>query len=223
MKILIKFPSRQRPHKFFTCLNKYLEFADGPVDVLITADKDDHSMNNNIAKGQIFDLNANNKGDITIKYGDPLGKIDAINRDLEDVSFDILILASDDMECVKEGWDTVLINEMEKYYPDTDGVLWHNDGYTKNRLNTMCIMGREYYNRFGYIYHHSYKSLWCDNEFMDVSQQLGKVTYFEEVLFAHQHPANVAQYQDDLYEKNNIWYDLDHSNYEIRKANGFEA
>jgi hypothetical protein len=50
----------------------------------------------------------------------------------------------------KKGWDKQLIEEMETNYPDTDGVLFHNDGYCQQRLNTMCILGRKYYKRFNY-------------------------------------------------------------------------
>ena len=29
------------------------------------------------------------------------------------------------------------------HYPDTDGVLWFNDGYKGNKLNTLCILNND--------------------------------------------------------------------------------
>ena len=63
---------------------------------------------------------------------------------------------------------------MTELYPNTDGVLWFNDGNQGNRLNTLCILGKKYYERFNYIYHPDYTSLWADNEFMDVANLLNK-------------------------------------------------
>jgi hypothetical protein len=72
-------------------------------------------------------------------------------------------------------------------YPDTDGILWFNDGNRKD-LNTLCILGKKYYERFGYIYHPDYKSLWADNEFMTVGNLLKKQIFIDKVIIHHQHP-----------------------------------
>jgi hypothetical protein len=83
------------------------------------------------------------------------------------------------------GYDSALRDNMEHYFPDTDGVLWFNDGFQKHNLNTLCILGRKYYQRFGYIYHPAYKSLWCDNEFTVVASLLKKQLYFDKVIIRH--------------------------------------
>ena len=126
------------------------------------------------------------------------------------------------MICIKEGWDAQLIAEMKQHYPDTNGVLWHNDGTTKDKLNTLCILGHTYYKRFNYIYSPEYASLWSDNEFMEVSQKLNKVTYFEEVLFEHRHHAWGKAEKDSLYDRNDKYYTRDKEVYERRKARGFD-
>ena len=51
------------------------------------------------------------------------------------------------------GYDTVIKEKMTLHYADTDGVLWFNDGHQEKKLNTLCILGKKYYDRFGYIYH----------------------------------------------------------------------
>ena len=48
MKILIKFPTRNRKNKFFEVLQKYYDFATdlSKIEFLITLDDDDETMNN---------------------------------------------------------------------------------------------------------------------------------------------------------------------------------
>ena len=109
---------------------------------------------------------------------------------------------------VVKGYDTIIKNNMSKLYPDTDGVLWFNDGYQGNKLNTLCILGKKYYDRFGYIYNPEYISVWSDNEFMDVGNILGKQTYFDEVIIQHQHP-DWGFGERDMVHTNNCLIDSD--------------
>lgn len=151
------------------------------------------------------------------------GKIAACNSKIDeyDGPWDILMLISDDMIPKVKGWDQIIIDDMTKYYPDTDGVLFYNDGHNGRKLNTLAIMGRKYYERFGYIYNPKYKSLFADNEFMEVADALGKQTYIDRVIIEHQHPFYYPEKNDDLYRKNNGYYLQDKLTYERRKANGF--
>jgi len=95
---------------------------------------------------------------------------------------------------------------MNEYYPDTDGILWYYDGYRKD-LNTLCILGKEYYKRFGYIYNPEYKSFYADNEFMLVGNILKKQTFKDLCIIKHVHPDITKEYfpeYDETYLKNNI-------------------
>jgi len=154
----------------------------------------------------------------------PGGKIKACNANLEaiDERVNMIVLASDDMIPQFFGWDETLIGEMEKHYPDYDGVLFHNEGYLKRVLNCMVIVGITYFKRFNYLYHPDYISLFCDNEFMEVADQLGKQTYFEEVVFKHQHYArNSSIKMDELMKHNESFYKHDSITYNKRKSQGF--
>ena len=110
---------------------------------------------------------------------------------------------------------------MEDYFPDTDGVLWFNDGYQSRAMNTLCILGKKYYDRFGYIYHPDYISLWCDNEFTVVANTLGRQKYFEQVIIQHQHPAAGFGENDKLYNENDKYNDSDMSTFMRRQKNRF--
>ena len=219
--LLVKFPSRNRPDKFLSTLQAYASLCSNKSQTrfLITLDSDDTSM---IEKD--MDIHAILSDiDHKIIRASSTGKIDAINRDMEQSGdWDILLLASDDMIPQVNGYDQIIRDKMDEFYKDTDGVLWFNDGYTGNKLNTLVCMGHSYYNRFNYIYNPIYKSLFCDNEFMDIANRLNKQTYFDQVIIKHEHPANTGSGQDELYNTNDKYWNQDERTYFHNKDYDFD-
>lgn len=218
MKLLIKFPTRGRQQKAVETLNRYINMASDikNIKIIVSIDDDDSSLNESIFK--LHEC-------VTVIRGHSLGKIGAINRDIPDPStFDIILLASDDMIPTTKGYDDIIRIKMNQHFPDTDGVLFFNDGYAGFRLNTLVICGSKYYQRFGYIYNPEYKSLWCDNEFMDVANRLGRQIYFDEVIIKHEHPANNRSIiSDSIYKTNNRFDTEDKKTYERRKFTQYDV
>lgn len=221
MKLVIKFPTRSRPEKFQQTFKRYQNFLSKRVDVrfLVSMDEDDASMNNNEIKDFL-----NSYPNTSYYYGNSKTKIEAINADLDKLpeDYDIILLASDDMIPKIPGYDALISREMELCFPDTDGVLHYNDGRAGERLNTLCILGKKYFERFGYIYHPAYISVYPDNEFTDVSRILGKVVYRDIVIIEH----GWIQYTgyDELAQRNENkhWYEVDGKTYNERKAKNFD-
>lgn len=216
MKILVKIPSRSRPDKLKDCLNKafYLQSTKS-VRYLVSLDTDDTHVNEYC---QWIEQQPNTE----FALGMSNNKIHACNRDISG-KWDILVLLSDDMICQSEGWDRDIITRFKGMYEDLDGCLWYSDGY-QDRICTMSIMGRKYYERFNYIYHPDYHSLFSDNEFTEVAVSLQKMQKIDTCLFAHQHWANDPQFiTDPLYQKNETFYQLDQEVYNRRKLAGFET
>lgn len=149
-------------------------------------------------------------------------KIDAINRDVEKFSYwDVLVNVSDDQKFIVKDFDESIRYHMHQNFPDTDGVLHLPDGNRKD-LMTMSIIGRSYYNRFNYIYHPSYSSLYADDEAQQVARLLGKYAYVDELIFNHLHPAYDPKYWDKQYERTEaIGNSLDKVVFEQRKAINF--
>jgi hypothetical protein len=221
MTILVQFPTRARPEKFKEVLLKYIKMAETPSDMVfnISMDSDDLSMNNPSIREWFSELQT--KYALTFNYSNNKSKIEAVNANIDKIdSWDIVLLASDDMIPVVCGYDTVIREHMSQFFPDTDGVLWYYDGFRKD-LNTLSIMGRSYFNRFGYIYHPSYKSEWCDNEYQDIFTQLNKYKKIDMMIIRHEHPCWMRQKYDALAEKNRKYVALDMKNYQIRKTNNF--
>lgn len=219
MKLLIKFPTRNRKNKFFKVLRQYQNLCEDLDNTyfLITLDNDDESMNPSDVE-EIFNTFKN----IKVVYGTSNSKIHAVNRDIELVNdWDIVLLASDDMTPKVKGYDNIIRNKMKEFYSDTDGILWFNDGHMGNKLNTLCILGKKYYDRFGYIYHPEYKSVWSDNEFMLVGNILGKQTYFEQVIIEHEHPDWGYGSRDEIHQNNSKNENQDKLLFTKRKDNNF--
>lgn len=217
LKILLKFPERSRAAKFLQVLSDYIAKAHDNANIcyLISIDSNDVTMTTEVQQ-QARNLHPH----VFIFSGTSKSKIAACNRDIHNIEhWDIIVLASDDMICQVQGWDEQIRKDMQENFPLLDGVLYYPDGFTQ--LNTMCIMGRRYYDRFGYIYHPSYTSLFCDDEFMQVSRILGREYKSDLILFKHEHPVWTGAQPDELLKKNEGYYKLDEKVFKQRKAMNF--
>jgi hypothetical protein len=227
-KILFKYASRSRNTKFFTGLDNILKnlFDLENFCILISLDIDDYSMNNKETINRLLEYVNKYPEKIIIKFGSSKNKIDAINRDVNEIkekfNFDILVNFSDDMEFIEHSFDDIIRSKFFIFYPDTDGNIYFNDGFTGERLSTMSIIGRKYYDKFNYIYHPSYHSLWCDNEYTEVAKRSEKIIYFHERIFNHNHPSNVGGFIDEQLIKTESFSDIDRQNYDKRLTNNFQ-
>lgn len=219
MKILVKFPTRERPGRFYETLKGYIEKAIDLDNIQFQVTYDDNDPRK-AQYQQIIDLDLIN---VNFTIGHSTGKINACNRDMENFTdWDICVLASDDMICQQVGWDELIREAMKQHFPDTDGVLYFYDGH--QALNTMCILGYRYFKRFNYIYHPDYISLWADNEFMEVADKLNKQARFEDILFEHQcwfNGKEFAHTKDDLQVREQKYFDVDKQTFERRKLINF--
>jgi len=207
--ILYKFATRSRPLKFRALIENIVQLTHHEdYTILVSIDEDDETMLNTDT------LNL----PIVLRVGNSKNKIDAINRDLPYNDWDILVNVSDDMWFTKYGFDIDIIEAFEN---NLDQYIHFPDGFTNERLCSMSIIGREYYERFGYIYHPDYVSLWCDNESMEVAQMLGKYKYVNKNIFVHNHPVWLNQPQDELLRKTQSFERQDKRVYNKRKACGF--
>jgi hypothetical protein len=214
LKILFKLASRSRPDKFFACIDNIIQNATTTnYTILCSLDNNDAEM----PKELVYERLRNYPGCILPVYGNSKNKVHAINRDIEKVDdFDILVNTSDDMWFVQKGFDQTIIE---------DGVLHYSDGnYKCNSLMTMSIIGKPYYDRFGYIYNPDYISLWCDNEATEVAQNLKKYKYMgdNKILFNHNHPKHNTKFkEDDLLRYTDSFYWKDKKTFERRKHHNF--
>lgn len=223
MKILVKFPTRNRPHLFIKNLKEYKEktFDHNQVQWLISYDSDDKSMSTEVLKEARSII-----PDIMLVSGTSNSKIHAVNRDIEIVpNWDIILIVSDDMWVRENNWDRAIRENMEKHFPDTDGCLWFHDGTIQKRISTLSCIGRKYYKRREYVYFPEYKSFFCDNEYTEVAMIEDKMVFIDQVIIGHEHPdwKGKIPMKDQLYKNNDKHWKHDEDLYNSRKILNFPA
>lgn len=214
MKILFKLTTRSRPLRAIKTLESiFNNCTSDNFIVLITLDDDD------ITTPDVYDWCSGKFQKIVISFGKSDNKIDAINRDMDKIRFkwDILVNVSDDQVFIKKGFD----DDIRQSFTDLDKFVHFPDGNRKD-LATMSIMGYKYYMRDKYIYHPSYKSVYCDNEAQEVAQLRGCYIFNDIHIFNHEHPAYGGANYDGLYSRNDHHYFKDEVNYNNRKKHNFE-
>ncbi len=222
MRILLKFPTRGRPQQFLTTLRGWLTNAAdlSQIAVLVSYDSDDATMTPEvIAKAEAMHPALVAVSSIS------KSKIDACNRDLPEYGghWDVVLLASDDMWCVRQGWDAMIREKMLLFFPDTDGALWIFDG-AQRKINTLECVGRKRYASAGFLYHPSYASFFCDDEQTAIGLRDKKLIFVEQSIAHHQHPAWLGGMKADAtYQRNNKFWQHDKANFARRQAAGFPA
>ena len=222
-RLVIKFPTRNRPEKFKSVFTRYMTFLSGRHDVrfVVSMDADDATMNND-AMREWFETRKRN-ADIKYCYGYSKSKIQACNADMEGEYGDVLMLASDDMNPQQMSYDEVVFKCFEQAFPDFSGAIKFWDGLRpkEDPLMTLTVMGFPLYKQFGYIYNPEYKSLYCDNEQTAVCHRLGKLAIAPYCIIRHEwtnEPFDTLHARNE----NKDMYDVDSNTFEARKAKNFD-
>ena len=222
LKILFKFPCRGRREVFFESLDSLNNNIRDRENYLIslTLDTDDEVLNNEEVINAI-----NAYPNVQIEWGTSSSKIEAINRSMPDHDWDVIVCWSNDMFATFYGFDDIFRESICAVFPDLDGLIHFPEQDAREALNVLYIATRKYYDRFGYIYHPSYKSLWCDNETMEVAKLLGRYHFFGiPNLYVHKNPA-YHHYQierDELFNHQQSFWHEDESNFRNRQSINFE-
>lgn len=214
MKFLFKFPSRSRPNIFKSTLKKHISFLSGKNEYkfIFTFDVDDPSMNNESIRKYLKDLNIN----FELFYGFSKNKIEAINANMENHDFDILVLIADDMIPILKDYDEIIKNLLINSEYGLDSMVHFYTSRWADILDVWCIMGKKYYDRFNYIYHPEYKSICADNEYTEVA------TILNRRIFSTIQPFHHENRDDSLSQKNWYFNTEDDRTYYRRKSINFD-
>lgn len=233
--ILLKLTSRERPDILLETIKNYYELANNTKAMVWLFSFDYDCVCSSASYQEKIKAIIGENPNAMIVTGSSDSKIHAINRDVNnlegnfknchnsenyDSHWDILLNISDDQRPIVKGYDDIIRNAMPD---DLDASLWFSDG--QPRINTQEIIGRKYYERFGYIYHPDFKSLWCDNLSTDLALFLGKCIRSKQQIIKHYHPAwggSEAFKMDPLYERNNKYWNEDEATYKRLVAEGLD-
>jgi hypothetical protein len=99
----------------------------------------------------------------------------------------------------------------------------YNDGYVGDKLSTMSIIGKTYFDTVlnKRIYNDEYMSLFCDNEYTEVAKKLNKIQYYNMILYKHNHPSNNGSMLDEQYRRTESYWEQDKLVYEKRSKINF--
>lgn len=202
MKFLINFATRSRPEKFFRGIESIENNLSGKHDyeIIATLDEDDETMVNDEVLKKMRGIK-----NLTYYVGKSKDKIEAINRSIPqfaDKQWDVLINMSDDMIFTKKNFDDVIAREASKV-GGTDFYFHFRDINHKKQdvLCTLHIVGRDYFERDGFIYHPKFISVYADNYNDDVAKKRGKYHFFPTVIFDHLHCAYRKSERDEQYQR----------------------
>lgn len=219
MNILFKYASRGRPGRFFDGMDSIVNNL-GIKDkyhISCTLDSDDTVMNNEEVIRKIFSYS-----NVSISWGVSLSKIDAFNRDMPDYPWDICIAMSDDLRFIVYGFDELVREWYRCNAPDTDGLCHALDNDAKLAVPVLYISGKKYYERDGYIYHPSYKSLFSDNDSMCMAMHRGKYFFTGVQIINHLNPAYGHLPRDEMFNRQQDDWAADELNFIERRKRKFD-
>jgi hypothetical protein len=209
-RLLVRFPTRQRPIQALSVLQNYREMAGRPIDIEIILDEDDETMLRAEVLQRLAALGC------VVTVGSYKSKVEACNGGRVG-DWDVMMLASDDMVPVADGWAVRVASAMGERWPHLDGAIYFDDGYQRSHLCTLPILGRRLYDQFGYVYAPEYKSLYCDREQTELLRAMGRLSYVDEKIIEHRHHEWGRAERDALYQRNDAFGLADRETYESRK------
>ncbi|HKW48705.1 MAG TPA: glycosyltransferase family A protein, partial [Gemmatimonadaceae bacterium] len=208
-RLLIRLPTRDRPNQALAVVEKYRAMAGCAITIEVIVDFNDLTM----LRAEI--LQRLDALECIVTVGNHQNKIEACNGG-EVRDWDILMLASDDMVPVVDGYAVRVIEAMHEHWPHLDGAIFFNDGKQRKELCTLPILGRRLYDQFGFVYAPQYESLFCDREQTELLTAMGRLTYVNEVLIEHRHHVWGRAEIDALYRRNDAREATDRRTYEMR-------
>jgi mannosyltransferase OCH1-like enzyme len=155
-------------------------------------------------------------------FGEYKSKIEAYNADIDKFDFEVLVLASDDMQVVQKDYDKLILEFMYRNFPNLDGVLWFDTCDGNKITDTLSIMGRSHYKRFGYAYNPDYLGYYCDDEFTQVAFKLGRIKRIDMPIICHNMPDYNKMAEDGTYLKSLVHGTRDKALYKVRKKVQFD-
>ena len=141
-----------------------------PVSVILISDWDDQSLNSSDLKPRLATYPR-----LTVLSSRGKTKPEIFNQGIKDLEdkFDILVVASDELEPAVKGYDKLIVESFTSNFPDGEGVL-NTLSFGNESINRAPVMGKPYYQRFGYVYNPLYHTSFYGEELTLVSRILGK-------------------------------------------------
>ena len=221
MKISLLHPSRNRAVKAHATFQNWLFNASGEnlYEYIISIDNDDSQLSEYRRRFSGCTIIENNNRSL----------VDAVNNAAKLATGDIIIVMSDDFDCVKD-WDILLCEYIEANNLTGEYAIQVDDGYSFGKdgddanLLTIPIISIELWLRLKYIYHPSYFSMFADNDIFEVCKTLNCLYIAPHIKFQHNHYTIGKSNKDDTYDRQNsmVAWTQGNANLKQRKARNYD-
>jgi hypothetical protein len=203
--------SRSRPKVSRQTIQRWITRCSlDELEVVVSLDKDDPMLMEYTSSFCAFTVK---RLKVTILKEDNKSSVEAINRAARAATGDIFIVVSDDTDC-PTNWGPKILRYCAKH---KDFVLKVQDGF-QNRIITMPIMDRAYFDRDKFIYDPRFDHLFADTWFTDVAYRRKRVIA-KNIMFMHNQYSIIGAPIDAIYEKNNKTYETGKRTYQqLRKT-----
>lgn len=198
-RVLIKIPTRACPQSFFETLDAYERNLSGNTNCrfLITCDKDDASMNNEAVIKKLKSYS-----NVRYEFVAQKNPIALANEGINSEQFDILVIGSDDNAPFAKQFDKIILQQFQKNFPSYDGILVYRAGARTSETAGIFVIGRVFYNRFGFVFNPVYQEFYAPQELLAVAKMLRKYELSSENLFTHkQSDAKIKSAQIERQDK----------------------
>lgn len=201
MTIDVIIPSTRREYRIYDMVKYWIDRCDRPAESLIHNLKiwvACESEDQKVYSERLAPLN----GIVTVaaaRYG---CYVEAVNRVAAETTGDVIIVAADDV-VPSQGYDLKILSSFEKHFPKFDGVLKANDliHAISEPSNTHPVIGRKYYEKFGYVYYPAYFAMYADTDFAYTSLLTQRVVPVPTLILEHWHHTAGKTPRDFTHEK----------------------
>lgn len=218
-------PSRGRPEKSFHTAIDWITKAGTKTELIISLDDSDprckqyekYYMNFHLLEEH--DRCSYYAGHKDI-YNNNTCVVEATNHAAKEATGDILVYLSDDFKC-PDSWGQLVLKEFEN--ENRPLLIKVDDCLQKFEVPvlTIPIMNRALYERLGYFWHPSYKSMFCDEDLYWTARKLGALKFCPHLKFPHEHPANGKAPDDETYRRSALNWNQGKAMFAHRKMQGF--
>jgi hypothetical protein len=179
----------RRPEAAKACQKLWLDNADNVanIEIITCVDHDDEA-----GKAAFPDAVISRENTVVAAW----------NEAAKHATGDILIGLDDDWVS-PPSWDQII----ESYMCNGADILHVGDLHRKDDLVCHAIISKRFYDAMGYLYHPSFKSVYCDNWFSEVAKRWGYVDATQggkvDLGFIHKNPSQGYGTEDEVARKSN--------------------
>lgn len=120
----------------------------------------------------------------TFSYFEERNMAKMINYNLDQLDWDIFLPILRPCITTTKGFDVFIKEIYKQKFPNLDGVLWLNDNM-QTEINTIPVIGKRYYDNFGYIYNPAYAKKNFELEFTEVMKLTKQYFYVDNIYFKY--------------------------------------